>query len=180
MGFQIIVLAFTFLVFPVIYYNYRRKWRRKRAKDIEFFWDRYYWEEFDTHGIRVITPFMEYDLYKWSIGSNNVKNMGQIFGEIFNNHNLAQIVVEGQHFPTKEFIYNDGIRIFQNRIQYNGGILINTPETIRNDSINKTTTNDLDVFLILDGNKTLSQNEIESLKANLDIIEHGLGFKEGF
>lgn len=153
---KFLILLPVFYIIGKIAYVIRAKYRAKKAKDVEFDFNMFYDPIIEKKTLVVAAPFYdEMNGFLGEIGTRGI-NLGftpsqtlpEIITDLFKDKYLLQIVVNDHQLPSREDVYNMGLRAFQKGIRHESGILIYTPEVLQKETIACSIFEGTDLFLI--------------------------------
>ncbi len=175
-----VLLGFVFVVLmTTVYRILRARWRRIHATDIELGWYRTSAGENGLHGISLVAPFMNYRAGD-NITGTPLPDMTDIFSELLKEYQLVQLVVGGCLFPVREYIYDIGLRSFRSHVRYDDGVLVYSPESIREGALASGITSELDVFLIVRSDCSSFRERLREAGDRLGIGEGGMKIDNTF
>ncbi|MFZ5981291.1 MAG: hypothetical protein ACOYVF_11730 [Candidatus Zixiibacteriota bacterium] len=175
---HVLVLSFLFLM-SSFYRIFRVRWRRRHATDIELGWYRSSIGENELHGISLVAPFTNYRVDE-NITGTPPPDMTDILCEVLKDYQLVQLVIGGCLFPVQEYIYDIGLRTFRNRVSYDDGVLVYSPESIRKGALASGITSELDLFLIVRSDCSSFRERLRQDGGRLGIDDRGIKIDNTF
>ncbi len=129
---------------------------RRSSRDVRL--DLYFHKDFETGlpEVMVAAPFID-EKSGWSIGVRRrgiqigytaTATMHQIITGLLHDHCLLQVMLDDATLPSRTAIHERGLRPFEHGIVEHDGILVHTPDSMANGSLEKFFSGGTDIFIL--------------------------------